>query len=87
MNEKFFLMHHLVFPPLLLFEYEEYQDFWWDYNVLSPPNCWNGKEGLFPANIFLLYFLVMALVLPVYRNILLVCLLGKPISQSSHDLF
>lgn len=46
------------------------------------------KRGFFfpLAYIFLPYFLGMALDLPVYKNKLLVCLLGKRISKSFHDL-
>lgn len=47
-----------------------------------------GKRGFFsPAYVFLPYSLGMAPVLPVYENMILVCLLGKCISQSSCDLF
>lgn len=44
-----------------------------------------GRGAFFPAYIFLSYSLWMGPGLPVYKNMILVCLLGKCISQSSHD--
>lgn len=85
-NEEFFLIHHLVFPLLLPFGYEEYQDIWWDYSILSPLNCWNGEEGLFfpPAYIFLPYSLGIAPVLPVYKNMICSIWLNSSCSLTSH---
>jgi len=57
-NEESFLIHCLVSLLLLLFGYEEYWSFWWDYNIPSPPNSWNGEEGLFSHLTFSMLILV-----------------------------